>query len=588
MKVQATPRIRTWIAPLAIGFIALLIFGYSAFMDPDPHHDGVQIAPAIAVAEGLVIHRDVYDHYGPVTAWIHAFGVEVFGPTLLTIRLITAAFLALSAVLFFLIARRVLANGRMAALLVLAWIALWPGRSVDLVTYLFLPWPSITFLVIQLAISLIVITILNSPRHPSLLFGLLGVLTGIGVLTRLNAGLPTALIVTALVVLIAWGAKTYSGKHILVFFVGAAVGVLGILGTLALQGALPAYIQDAILVPLEGGATDGTTSWFYYKNVVLLGSIPVLLTITGIAVLARLLPRAKHLPTIATIIAVVGLTTIAATSIVGNPLRDLILSRLTWAPALDHQAFQVLFVTVLLMPLAWIAIAMLFWSARNDVQPKPPFHPMISALRTLPIDGRIVIALSLLATVSLVQLFPFIDPNHVWWAIPLPMVVVLWALIRHTSRLWSWAIVLTFALPAILIAIPRAIDYASVPRTTVTQGVLSGMRVPDERVDDIEVAQALLGDLRPRENRFDCVNGLFAVWNGTYLADDSAFVNWAPSFSPDRRIPNGGKEVICAEVGTNGEPILRDERATSIRPSFVGPLSISYYNLMYLAVLDGN
>ena len=567
----------------AVFALALLIFGYSAFLDPDPHHDGVQIAPAIAIAEGLRIHSDVYNHYGPVTAWIHGASVAVFGPQLLTIRIVTAFFLAISATLAFILARRVLPYPSQAWLLAAVWIATWPGRSVDSTTYLFLPWPSITLLVFQLAITLVLLRILAKPDSSPLVYLGLGVLIGVAAITRLNTGLPMAGVVTVtLLFLVPWN-RDQVLKQLTAYVIGALASVGAIFLTLAWHGSIPAYLQDAILGPLSGEATDGVTSWFFYRNTVLLGSVPLLLGLLVVFLVGRKYPTSIRLPWVLGGLAVFSLTVWSMTSLGGSPLRNLILSRLTWAPALDHQAFQIMFVVVLLMPIATVLIA---WQIIRELGllEYGSIARRMRHLRGLPPSTRTMAALAALSLVSLTQLFPFIDPNHVWWAVPLPLILITWVFTASLTRRWAWSVVAVGSLPAILIAIPRAFEYIQIPRTYIDTGVLKGMWVPDERVDDIEKVDQLLGQFSPGINRFDCWNGLFAVWTGDYLADDSAFVNWASSFGSNEGFPADGRLVQCIDAGSGiapgeipGDLVLSDSAAD---------LSISYYNVMDLNVYE--
>ena len=565
----------------AVFALALLIFGYSAFLDPDPHHDGVQIAPAIAVAEGLRIHSDVYDHYGPVTAWIHGASVAVFGTQLLTIRIVTALLLAISATLIVFLARRVLPYPRQAWLLAAVWIATWPGRSVDSTTYLFLPWPSITLLVLQLAIAIVLLRILTKPDSSPLVYLGLGVLIGVAAITRLNTGLPMAAVVTLTLILLVPWKRDQSLKQLTAYGIGALASVGAIFLTLAWQGSITAYLQDAILGPLSGEATDGVTSWFFYRNTVLLGSVPLLLGLLVIYFVGRKYPTNIVLPWVLGGFGVLTLTVWTTTSLVGSPLRDLILSRLTWAPALDHQAFQIMFVVILLMPFAIVLIVWRIVRQLGSLE-HASIARRVQQLRDLPPSARMMTALAALSLVSLIQLFPFIDPNHVWWAVPLPLVFITWVFTAPLTRRWAWSVVVVASFPAILIAIPRAIDYVQIPRTQIDTGVLNGMWVPDERVDDVEKVDLLLGQLSPGINRFDCWNGLFAVWTGEYVADDAAFVNWAPSFDSKREMQPGGMFVQCVDVGGGITP-------SEVPSDFElgansNNISISYYNWMDLRI----
>lgn len=564
----AAPQASRWIPPLSVFIVSLLVFGYSAFLDPEPHHDGVQITPAIAVAEGLTIHRDVFDQYGPITAWIHALGVEVFGPRLLTIRLMTAVLLAVSAALMVIIARRFISSRVIVVGLVGAWVALWPGRSVDDVTYLFLPWPSITFLTFQMVAALLLLVVVGGRRQEWWVLVLLGVAVSLGALTRPNYGVPLAVAVgVSLWAFVPWSPPARR-RALWPFLAGLIAPGLAVALILTLSGAAAPFVQDSILGPLAGDATDGLTSWFFYKNVVLLSSIPFILAVIVVAIAARLRPTSRFWPWLLGALGILALTFWMTSSIEGSPLRDLILNRLTWAPALDHAAFQPLYAMVVLTPI--VAVVVISTRRRNGAS------PMV----------RMELSLLVLALASLVQCYPFIDPNHLWWAAPLVMILVTHVLIRSLPSRWALATAAVLLLPPIIVGVPRLIDYASVPRAPVSGGILDGMLVPVERLDDIVTTNQVLSSLQPRVNRFDCWNGLFAVWSTSYLADNSAFVNWAPGFDPTLDANFDGFLVRCLNVNEDGGPENRPVPQGYREVSIDGPISISYYNLMYLQVLE--
>ncbi|MSW44112.1 MAG: hypothetical protein F2836_04980, partial [Actinobacteria bacterium] len=261
---NARGNLRRFAAPAIVFVAAAAAFGYSAFMDPDPHHDGIQMAPAVAVSEGLFIHRDVFDQYGPITAWLQGAAVFVFGPHLLTIRMLTALLLSICAVLMFLVARSVMRSTSIAMLLSVLWIVLWPGRSVESLTYLFLPWPSITFLLLQLLAALFVIRILRQPPATDAWFAALGVVTGVAVLTRLNYGAPMAVCIVIALFLFQSNVRTISGRQWASLAIGLAAPVAAVAGLLVLNGALGAFLVQTIAGPLTGAATGGTsTPWFF-------------------------------------------------------------------------------------------------------------------------------------------------------------------------------------------------------------------------------------------------------------------------------------------------------------------------------------
>ena len=575
-------------ANLIIGvlvFIAsLVVFVISAPLDPDPHHDGVQIVPAIAVAQGIPIHVGVYDHYGPITAWLHAAGVMILGPQLLSIRVITALLLAVGALLIFILGKQVRLPTWLATMLSLTWVALWPGRSVDWVTYLFLPWPSITVLVIQLGVALALLSIINRQLTSGVIPYLLGALVGLGVMTRPNAGAPTALAV-ALIVLGLVAAPLRARWQLLARISGAAIlVVVAVVLVLMLQGALDAYVNDVVVGPLTGKATDGTTSWFFYRNVVLLGSLPILAAIAAMLVAAKWKPDSRLFPWILAAVGAAVLIVVALTSVEANPLRDFVLRRLTWAPALDHQAFQLMFVVALATPVALVVLFVHWWHSSRHKVAHSTSQAFTGNSIIMAAAKKTELALGALALASLFQLYPFIDPNHLWWAAPIPLVFLFLVLRERLSRPWSNALAVVLLVPPLAVAVPRFADYVSVPRERIESGVLRGMLIGQERLDDVGNVNLALEGLDPRATSFDCWNGLFAVWNGQYLSNSSRFVNWASE--PGTEFRPATSVVKCVDPNPDGSLPVFDVPDGYFVSAIQGPVSLSYYNYTYLVRMD--
>ncbi|MEI6096342.1 MAG: glycosyltransferase family 39 protein, partial [Gammaproteobacteria bacterium] len=69
------------------------------------------LTPALVVARGGVIHRDIFSQYGPITAYLQAVFVWIFGPHLLSIRIASATYLSLAIALLYSSWRRVFGEG---------------------------------------------------------------------------------------------------------------------------------------------------------------------------------------------------------------------------------------------------------------------------------------------------------------------------------------------------------------------------------------------------------------------------------------------------------------------------------------------
>ena len=97
--------IAEWVAGTGIFIFTLISFWVVSPLDPEPYHDGSPLPAAIAVADGMTVHQDVFSAYGFITAWAQGGVVRLFGTDLLTIRYFTAVLVAVVAVLIFILGR---------------------------------------------------------------------------------------------------------------------------------------------------------------------------------------------------------------------------------------------------------------------------------------------------------------------------------------------------------------------------------------------------------------------------------------------------------------------------------------------------
>ena len=91
-----------------IFIVTAAFFSFWALLGVDFHHDGVMLIPAIRVAQGQVMFRDIFCQYGILTPLLQGAAVALFGGEVLVIRFLTVLFYAGSSVLLDLIWRRFL------------------------------------------------------------------------------------------------------------------------------------------------------------------------------------------------------------------------------------------------------------------------------------------------------------------------------------------------------------------------------------------------------------------------------------------------------------------------------------------------
>ena len=99
---------KLWYREILIFLGTFLFFSAFARMGIDPHHDGVMLIPAIKVANGAVVFRDVFGQYGLLVPLLQGTAVAVFGEELLVIRMLTVCFYSGSAVLLDILWRKFL------------------------------------------------------------------------------------------------------------------------------------------------------------------------------------------------------------------------------------------------------------------------------------------------------------------------------------------------------------------------------------------------------------------------------------------------------------------------------------------------
>ena len=75
---------------LFLGLFTAFIYFRVAPLQVDPHHDGVILGAAVAVAEGRPIQSGAFSQYGPLPALIQGLVLWLFNTQLLTLRLMTA------------------------------------------------------------------------------------------------------------------------------------------------------------------------------------------------------------------------------------------------------------------------------------------------------------------------------------------------------------------------------------------------------------------------------------------------------------------------------------------------------------------
>ena len=144
-----------------IFILDFFILGPQSILDPEPHHDGVMFAAAVAVSQGRIPNRDVFAQYGPLAPWLQGLYLHLFGNKLVNLRLMTVLLLSLTAVFMFVLIRKYLGS-KISFVIQLAWIVSYPKLPLPPA----LPWSSVfSTLFLVLAIVAFRSAILNTNTH---------------------------------------------------------------------------------------------------------------------------------------------------------------------------------------------------------------------------------------------------------------------------------------------------------------------------------------------------------------------------------------------------------------------------------------
>lgn len=118
-----------WLRRIVIFFIALVWFGLFAPLGIDLHHDGVMMIPALRVAQGGMVFRDVFCQYGFLSPVLQGLALKIGGGELLVMKYFSVLFYAGSAVMLDILWQELLSK-HWRNLLLLMMFSLMPDTVV--------------------------------------------------------------------------------------------------------------------------------------------------------------------------------------------------------------------------------------------------------------------------------------------------------------------------------------------------------------------------------------------------------------------------------------------------------------------------
>jgi hypothetical protein len=165
-----------------------------------------------------------------------------------------------------------------------------------------------------------------------------------------------------------------------------------------------------------------------------------------------------------------------------------------------------------------------------------------------------------LAVSGLTQIVPAWDPRHVWWAVPIGL-LLLFSVVQKTSKLHSPKRnpLMLPLLAALGMAIFSGSAYLGSERVQGPHGtIIEGMRVSKTELDHINEDTQFLGQRLKGVKSIVYVvdDGDLSILDGKYRSADSYFVDWGAAPSIQNRIIN--KNPIVVQTPTFGEERIKE------------------------------
>ncbi len=555
----------------------------AARLDPEPHHDGYMLATAIASRDGFLPHSGYFDQYGPVSSYLLGLTLKFgFGP-LLTIRLVTAITLILSALLIVAILAKV--NHPVAGMI---GVVLWSSTSADWTVtynnYSFVgqwPWSNVVFNFFALIFLFLFLQGVEyqQDRHSSafILF-VSGFSLSIAIVTRLTIGIVLAL-GFALIVALSIAKNYFNIKQAKSLVLGTLSGLLSFILILKYLGLIGPYRIDTISGPASATSPVALSDFIWRVTEPALGA---LLAILILGILHRLLN--KFLPTEATSLT---LTAAAITSFMFAAHQWLRFPKklptkffVPWGKdgLFSAQVNVPLYLAIIFVPMI---VGFMIWqlytdrvanvteSSASDNQSE--FHPQLKFQS---------LVIGIVATCLLIGAYPIADLLHIWWSTPLALAFLIAQLSKiNLFRLQSISFCLAVIFPFVMIGTTNAVKQNNVQRVTLDSPALKGMLVTKAYYYNYKIVDSFMYRHADKNVVFMCDDGLLSVWNNRWQSAGPDFVSW--SWGNRTSIRDASKEKSKSVIFCSN-----DTHETSILARSLG-LTITDIGEKYVSIGDG-
>ena len=482
------PRLKFW----GVFLLTLIIYLPFSRLGVDPHHDGIMLTPALVVARGGVIHRDIFSQYGPITAYLQAVFVWIFGPHLLSIRIASTTYLSLAVALLYSSWRRVFGEG----------IALFGYLLMISSSYFFVsnspmhPWSSDVMLFLQaLTIYLLVVghSFQNKKAFVFTYFG--GFVLGLQFANRYISAF-------FMLASLSFYYFVYRKKELRPLWLGVMTSTVAALLLLVLSGSYNEWYFQAIQFPRNWVSdVSGSGGW---------------LAIRG-AIVSHALPGAALL-----------LMIVLGFNVASNRMRSL---------TSLQRVVTVLFATLLLM-IASPNLTVPYWNTNDVLWTFAGLLLITAPWYFLRFQNRVVgdttgeAILFIAAVAASTAIFPISDIRHLYWGLIPSIGPGLIFLKSHIdlkrNRIVLASLSLVLLVPSTLQKVEDAVnvDRITVANAPILKGMLMDRHYSQFFTDRFQIIDEFLA-VHPKAPLLNiCSDGLFASLAPSLKFPDPYFVSW--------------------------------------------------------------
>ena len=499
-------------AGIAVKTITLFLFAWGVIvnliifprLDVDLYHDGFIYPMALLVSQGGVPNKDFFSIYGPMAPFVQGVWLDIFGPSLLNLRIHGAILIVIISILLIFLSRKFLGNV-CAGLISTIWLVGNP-----LIVHPSLPWVDLYTTLILLLGIIYVGKVFSNDAFRLINFFILGNILALGVLVKINFSIP--LLVLFFLVTIYFGLKKG-----LALAQGVIVILTMFIGLMYFIGSLKGYIEQGIIFPFSMHNEGRSLRGIFNIKILIFGSGSLLiLYILSRYSLSKKLTRHNILGISVTLtlsaflIAIyfreIGVPFVAFAGDISKDLTNF----------LKNSPYWLLFGSIFL---AVTSIGLVFIRRRKEE-----------------LDPQSVLT-AIIGFSSIFQLYPNPEPGHIWFIFPVAIIAAMvWGPSLMNERSLGYLSKLAL-IPTCAALITVNFSFISIDREEHTVEPLIGMLSQRGRSSVIDSTISQLEKLITKETvQYNCPLGIYSVAGNNYRGSDYQYVDIIPKFNRTKTI----------------------------------------------------